>query len=239
MAGYDPRDPTTSREPVPDYAAGMGGGIADAVIGVPVEFIRSDALNVQPEILAAFEEALHVLESAGARLEEVRIPGFEFCTLVSFVIYATEFFAANMHDLEEFHEVSPLYRVARACLGALTPAADYLRAQRLRAQYMRDVNAVLERVDFIATPAQTRTAALIGPPDDGIAGLMRQMQPDFWSLWNLVGLPALTVPCGSDSGGLPIGLQLGGKAFHEGDLLRAAHTYQTLTDWHTRRPPLD
>jgi aspartyl-tRNA(Asn)/glutamyl-tRNA(Gln) amidotransferase subunit A len=237
IAGFDPRDPTSGRAPVPDYSQALQGDIKGKVIGVPRAFVKSPEMGVQSEVMAGFERALATLESLGAGIADVEIPHLELATFASFVIYACEFFGANMDDIPNFLDVGPLMRIARLCLGAATPSADYLQAQRLRTRYMEDVARVFERVDMLATPGEPTTARAF-PPTDGPARLIPQMGPTFAAIFNLTGQPALCVPCGFDSRGLPMSLQLAGRSWDEGTLLRAAHLYQLAARWHGRRPDL-
>jgi aspartyl-tRNA(Asn)/glutamyl-tRNA(Gln) amidotransferase subunit A len=236
IAGKDAHDATTSARPVPDFEADLRGPIAGAVIGVPRMFIHSDKVGVRPDVLDAFYGALGVIESLGARTVDIDIALLEFTTLLSFVIYASEFYGSTMDEFATLRATSPLYRIARAYLGAATSAADYIRAQRLRMDLVRDFARIFRDVDFIATPAQVATAPHEAPLDDGVDRLTRQMSPKFYAMWNIAGHPALTVPCGFDADGLPIGLQLGGRRFEESALLRLAYAYEQSTNWHRRRP---
>jgi aspartyl-tRNA(Asn)/glutamyl-tRNA(Gln) amidotransferase subunit A len=124
---------------------------------------------------------------------------------------------------------------ARLEHGLATGAADYVEARRAAGRLAFALGRLLGRVDVIALPGRPQTA----PRMDPSGRLLEPLSPrDYTGPLNLVGLPALTVPCGFDPRGLPIGIQLGGRAWEEGTLLRVAHAYQQVTDWHRRHPPL-
>ena len=233
MAGYDPRDPKTSRESVPQFSTGLDGGIKGLKIGVPRADVESPAMNVRPEVMAAFNGALEVLKDLGAAVVEIDLPLVEESTFLSFVIYTGEYFAEYMGQLEWFSENDREGRLGRMGLGALTGAGDYLHAQKLRAHMRAEFKKILGDVDLIATPSLAATAAKTSEMVAG--GREWWKRPGFAAMFNVTGLPALTAPCGFDSQGLPIGLQLGGRPFGEATVLKAAHAYEQSTPWHTMR----
>jgi aspartyl-tRNA(Asn)/glutamyl-tRNA(Gln) amidotransferase subunit A len=120
-------------------------------------------------------------------------------------------------------------------------AADYLRAQQARAMLDAEGRRLLDDVDLLAGPTEPVTApellsskVMAGEQEIGVVGALTQ----YTRPYNINGFPAISVPCGFSESGMPIGLQLAGKPFHELTVLRAAHAYEQATDWHTRRPPL-
>ena len=125
--------------------------------------------------------------------------------------------------------------------GLFISAADYLRAQQARALFDRQARALLDEVDLLAGPTEPVTApellaetVLAGEREVGtVAALTQYTRP-----YNVTGFPAISVPCGFSNSGMPIGLQLAGRAFDEPTILRAAHAYEQSTQWHTRRPPI-
>jgi aspartyl-tRNA(Asn)/glutamyl-tRNA(Gln) amidotransferase subunit A len=236
ISGFDPRDPKSSREPVPQFSAGIDGGVAGLKIGVPRVAIESSTMNVQPEVLAAFNESVDMLRGLGAEITEVELPLVEESTFLSFVIYTGEYFAEYMSQLEWFSAGHRESRLPRMGLGALTSAGDYLHAQKLRAHMRAEFKKIFGEVDLLATPLQGSTAALKSEMAEG--GREWWKRPGFAAMFNVTGLPALTVPGGFDSKGLPIGLQLGGRPFDEATMFRAAHAYEQSTLWHTMRAVL-
>jgi aspartyl-tRNA(Asn)/glutamyl-tRNA(Gln) amidotransferase subunit A len=121
----------------------------------------------------------------------------------------------------------------RVHMGALFTGADFLRAQRLRERFRREVDALFERVDLLVFPGQAAPALKFEDfPMKGLATpAMRYTAP-----WNLLGLPAVVVPCGFSREGLPVSIQIVGRAFDDATVLRLARAYERVTDWHTRRP---
>ena len=116
--------------------------------------------------------------------------------------------------------------------AAAVPAVDYINAQRTRRQIREETKALLQRVDLIVSPTNPRTAARIGAPHAGFS------LSHFTGGHNLTGIPAVSVPGGVDGEGLPIGIMFAARHFNEVTLLRAAHAYEQLTGWHSRRPPV-
>lgn len=243
IAGHDPRDPYTARLPVPDYRAGLQGGLQGVRLGVVKEALEADFL--QPQVKTAVSQAIAALGSLGATIVEVSIPLLTSAAAVTRAILAVES-AALHHDwirsrLQDYdHNVQIDFLT-----GALLPAQVYYKAQQLRELTRRQVLAALQQADVLATPASSEPAALI-PAGPGIQNKeeARQRMAGRRSLsgvFNLANVPALSVPCGFatvDGNELPIGLQLAGKPFDDGLLLRLAHVYEQSTSWHTRRPPM-
>lgn len=234
IAGYDPKDPTTSRAPVPDYTTSLKADIRGLTIGVPRHFFFSDDPRINRETLAIVETALKGLEELGARVEEVTIPSLRYAGAAQPVIMLSEACAYHAQNLrskpEEFGEMVR----ARFRTGGLFSSADYVQAQRVRNVVKRDFAQVLQRVDLIASPTMSNPA----PAFQGIDAMTTSRMPSFTGPYNLTGMPAISVPCGFTANGLPIGLQLAGKPFDEPTVLRAAYTYQQHARLFERRPPI-
>jgi aspartyl-tRNA(Asn)/glutamyl-tRNA(Gln) amidotransferase subunit A len=239
MAGADPKDPTTSHREVPDYAALLTGDVRGQRVGVPTCYFYDRA---SPEIERAVRQALQVLEGLGAELFEIDIPDVEHAAAAAAVLYYVE--ATAYHDDEFLAGRAYLFtdRVRRFLeLGNFILARDYVQAQRYRALLGRSIAELWSRVDVLATPTLPITATRLGQPtvttrsaeEPTYLALLRNTEP-----FNLTGLPAVTVPCGFSSEGLPIGLQIVGRPFAEGDVLCVADAFQRETNWHERRPPL-
>ncbi len=234
IAGYDPRDPTSSRAPVPDYAASLKADIRGLTIGVPRHFFFSDDPRINREILAVVETALKALEELGARVEEVTVPSLRYAGAAQPVIMLSEACAYHAQNLrskpEEFGDMVR----ARFRTGGLFSSADYVQAQRVRNVVKRDFAQVLQRVDLIASPTMSNPA----PAFEGIDAMTTSRNPSFTGPYNLTGMPAISVPCGFTANGLPVGLQFAGKPFDEPTVLRAAYTYQQHVRLFERRPPI-
>jgi aspartyl-tRNA(Asn)/glutamyl-tRNA(Gln) amidotransferase subunit A len=239
IAGRDPKDPTTADRAVPDYAAALDGRVAGLRVGVPTRYFYDRA---QPEVEEILDRALEELAGLGVEMRLIDIPDVEHAAAAAAVIYYAE--ATAYHDDDLAAGRGPLYtaRVRRFLeLGNFILARDYLQAQRFRTLLGRRLAAALRDVDLLVTPTLPITATPIGEPAVTIRGvdqpiylaLLRNTEP-----FNLTGLPALAVPCGFAQNGLPVGLQIVGRAFDEAGLLRLGDAFQRVTDWHLRRPPV-
>ena len=232
IAGPDPRDPTASAAPVPDYAASLAGGVEGLRIGVPRHYFFSDDPRINRDTLVAAEAALGVLEGLGAIVEEVVVPMLEHVGAAHPVLMLSEAYAYHQQNLrdrpEDFGDMSR----SRFLTGGLFTGGDYVQAQRVRSVLNREFANVLQRVDLIATPTMSN------PPGrfDEVDLMGNSRRPSFTSPFNMTGMPAISVPCGFTPAGLPVGLQLAGKNFDEPTVLRAAYAYQQAAEWHERRP---
>jgi aspartyl-tRNA(Asn)/glutamyl-tRNA(Gln) amidotransferase subunit A len=241
IAGHDPLDVTTVDLPVPDYTAGIESGVRGLRVGVPRNFFF-EALH--PEVKAAVEGAIEVLAGLGAEPVEISLPLAEATTLAGFTIVLPE--AASYHEhllRDRADKYAPDIRVLLEA-GEAISAAKYLKAQRLRTAMKHSFLGAMAQagVDLIATPTLPHPAVAIGQdvimwgdqPEPTINTMVRFTVP-----FDLTGQPAIALPCGFTSDGLPISLQLAGRPFDETTIVRAAHAYESATDWHTRMPPVD
>jgi aspartyl-tRNA(Asn)/glutamyl-tRNA(Gln) amidotransferase subunit A len=238
MAGYDAKDPSTVRRPVPDYAAALNGDLRGLRIGIPREYFY-EALD--PEVEGAVRQAIEVVRGLGAATREVSWPSLRYATLAALIIVLVE--AAAFHEPwirtrpRDYHPDIAL----RLKWGLLLPTSAYLKALRLRALMCQDVARLWREVDVLMTPATAMAAPRPSTTQERLGhreismreALLRLMRP-----FNLTGLPAMSIPCGFTSAGLPIGLQIAGKPFDEATVLRVAHAYERATDWHQRQPPM-
>jgi aspartyl-tRNA(Asn)/glutamyl-tRNA(Gln) amidotransferase subunit A len=231
LAGHDPRDPTTVERPVPDFAAGLDEGIEGRRIGVARAFFFEDC---EPEVTAAVEAALAVLEERGARVEDIELPDMAAAFTVGTITIAVEGAAYHAADLRARPEAFSDELRAAFTLGGFYQAVDYVQAQRLRRQLMAETNRAMAGFAAIVMPTSPVPATPIAgsPPEHAM------LRPRNTMPFNVLGLPAISVPCGFTASGLPIGLQIVGRAFDEAGILRIAHAYEQATEWHQRRPPL-
>ncbi len=237
IAGHDPKDPTSSSAPTADYTSTLREDVKDIVIGVPRAYIDECAPRTAPIVLKRVEEAISVLKSLGARVEEVKAPTLHLATIANAVIYYNEFWAAHRSDAATVLQTGAAQRRARIYLGLLTGSADYIQAQRIRSRCRAELAEVFKKVDCLALPNQAGPAPRVedvGPIDT----LFKHVVPEFHGPFNLTGLPTLSVPCGFSEEQLPIALQLVAKPFNEAAVLRAGYTYQQQMKWYERRPPI-
>jgi aspartyl-tRNA(Asn)/glutamyl-tRNA(Gln) amidotransferase subunit A len=230
MAGHDPADPASSRAPVDDYVSGLGRSIRGLRVGVPRAYFFD---GVDPELGTAFEASMRTLEKLGATVREVVIPSID--TAWAFlIILLTEAFAYHERDLRERPQLYGEVLRERFQAGGLIAAGEYVQAQRLRSRLRVEMNDALKTVDVLATPTMLGPATPFAKAFDPSFGVPKSNTAPF----NFTGLPALALPCGFSSSGLPLSLQIAGRAFEEATVLRAGQAYEQATDWHTRRPPV-
>ncbi|HET9927110.1 MAG TPA: amidase [Methylomirabilota bacterium] len=240
VAGRDPLDATSSPHPVPEYPAALSGVIRGLRVGVPENYFFQ---GVHPEIEAAVREAAEVIAKLGAQVSEIRLPDPQTMSDVCNIVSRSEGSTIHARLLRERpHEVQPVVR-ARLELGLQIPAYDYLQALRLRARLARAfITEVFAQVDVLVAPVIPEPAPPLAHATEGPVHELVARQGRFSRLtrpFNGLGLPALSVPCGFSSAGLPLAFQVVGRPFDEATVLRVGEAYQRATDWHTRRPPLD
>ncbi len=227
LAGFDPRDPCSVDRPVPDFTGGLGDDLSGKRLAIVRTFFMEEG---DPEVMAAVEATLPVLESLGAVIEEVELAHVEDAFKAGTMTIVTEGATYHTHHLRDRPDAfSPQCR-ADLELGHLYKATDYLHAQRMRRRLMTDVAEIMAPLDALIMPTAPITATPIeGNPADHPVYRVRNTIP-----FNFLGLPAISIPCGFSSEGMPIGLQIVGKAFDEAGILRIAHAYEEATDWDAR-----
>jgi len=240
IAGHDGHDPTSADVPVPDYEAGLNGDLRGVRVGVPQTYFLD---GVDPPVLAAFEAALDVLAGRGASLVRLPLPLMDAVTAYVAVVSRVE--AATIHaaSMRERPQDLATHINARVFAGYAIPGTYYVEALSRRGPVLRAFAAeVFGQVDVLASPTIRTGLPTLAETDidsgpagtEAVAlGISANTRP-----FNYLGLPALSVPCGFDPNGLPIGLQLAARPFAEALLLRAGDAYQRDTDWHTRRPAI-
>ena len=235
IAGPDPKDPTASAAPVPDYASVLQPDLLGLTVAVPRDYFFDDQPDLDPEVAALVEDAIGVLQGLGAKVRDVTVPSLFYSRGASSVIMMGEAYAYHERNLKERrHDFGNAVR-QRFLLGALFTTADYVQAQRVRAVVREEFDAVLQQADVIVTPSFPYTAPRLDGYDGATAGSgFRYLGP-----FNLSGLPAMSVPVGrTASTGLPAAMQIAGKAFDESTVMAVGHAFQQETGWHQERPPL-
>jgi aspartyl-tRNA(Asn)/glutamyl-tRNA(Gln) amidotransferase subunit A len=238
VAGVDPADTLTSGEKVPAYARRLAGGVRGLRIGFP-EMASAD---IAPEIGTRLDESRAVLRELGAELRPVRVPDAVALFRLNDLILKAEAAAIHGNWLRERPQDYADYFRVRIEAGLLIPATRYIEALALRGRMLeRFLDETFEKVDLLHYPAVPRplpTLAVATLVADDPETLARAASLSTYTrLFNYLGVPAVSVPCGFDSGGLPVGFQLVGRPFAEALLLRAAHAYQQATGWHLLQPP--
>jgi aspartyl-tRNA(Asn)/glutamyl-tRNA(Gln) amidotransferase subunit A len=244
-------------EPVPDYeAAARGQGVRGLKLGVPREYFGE---GVDPEVAHTVRQAIEALRGLGATTQEISLPTTGYALAAYYLIAPAEassnlarydgvkygLRAAGAKDLIDMYgrtraagfgaEVKRRIMLGAYALSAGYYEAYYGRAQKVRTLVRRDFDRAFAAVDLIVAPTTPNVAFKAGEKEDPLAMYLN----DALTIpVNLTGLPAISVPCGFTAGGLPIGLQLIGRAFDEPALLRVAYAYEQATPWLERRPNL-
>ena len=257
ISGPDPRDATARDVPVPSFADALSGRIDEARIGVPRHLLRE---GVDEGVLEAFEASLRTLESLGAGIVEVELPHSRYAIPAYYLVAPAEA-SSNLARYDGVRygvraagaaDLGGMYRASRSAglgpevkrrimLGTYVLSAGYYdayyrKAQQVRTLIRRDHERALDQVTAIATPTSPTPAFPLGERIDD--PLQMYLADVFTVSAPLAGLPALSVPCGFTSAGLPAGLQLIGRAWDEATLLNLAFAYEQATAWLDRRPPI-
>ncbi|HSG75529.1 MAG TPA: Asp-tRNA(Asn)/Glu-tRNA(Gln) amidotransferase subunit GatA [Burkholderiales bacterium] len=255
MAGHDARDSTSLARPKEDYARSLDLSLKGLRIGLPREYFGE---GVEPGVRACVQAALDWFTQQGARTVPLELPNAALAVPVYYVLAPAEA-SSNLsrfdgvrygHRAREFADLVDMYSRTRAegfgaevqrriLVGTYVLShgyydAYYLKAQKVRRLIARDFAAAFSQCDLVMGPTTPTTAFALGAKlDDPVQMYLNDI---FTIPAPLAGLPALSVPCGFDGQGLPVGLQLTGSYFAEALLLGAAHQYQRATDWHLRVP---
>ena len=257
IAGHDPRDSTSIDRPVPDYTKSLVPDVKGWRIAVPREYF---AQGLDPEVEAAVRKAIGELERAGAKVSEVSLPHTEFGVPTYYILAPAEassnlarydgvrygYRSAGSGTLLELYEKSRTEGFGaevkrRIMLGTYVLSAGYydayyLKAQKARTLIRRDFEKVLEDHDVIVCPTSPEVAWKFG---EKTADPIKMYLSDICTInINLAGLPGISIPCGFNKGGLPIGLQIIAGPFQEEKIFRSAFTYEQATEWHKKRPKL-
>ena len=258
MAGADPADATSAREPVPDFVAALTGSIAGLRVGVPRAFVST---GVDADVKSAYDAALETLRACGATLVDIELPHAKYAIPAYYLVCTAE----ASSNLARYDGVRYGHRAAlsrsdgleamysrtrsegfgdevkrRIMLGTYVLSAGYydayyLKAQQVRTLLRRDYDQAFERADVIAMPTTPRPAFRLGEKLED--PLQMYLEDIFTVSANLAGLPGVSVPCGFAGDRLPVGLQIMGRMFDEATMLRVADAYERATEWHAARPP--
>jgi aspartyl-tRNA(Asn)/glutamyl-tRNA(Gln) amidotransferase subunit A len=235
LAGYDPEDPGSVQSDKVDYTRGLGDGVRGLRIGVPKEYVWD---VIDPEMESAFRKAMLDLEDLGAIVEEISLPELAWVPPIAAAMTTVE--AATIYgDLARARgeELDPSV-LRRVQSGFFISGETYVQAARARVLFTRRINVVFESVDLIATP----TVAMPAPLRDaermlvgGVDTAVREALLRDTRIFNVSRLPAVAMPTGFSSEGLPLSMQIAAPAFQDALALRAAHAYQEATAWHRAR----
>ncbi|MBI2194079.1 MAG: Asp-tRNA(Asn)/Glu-tRNA(Gln) amidotransferase subunit GatA [Planctomycetes bacterium] len=255
LCGHDPQDSTSADRAVPDFLRDLDGPIRGLRLGLPREFFGE---GLSREVEDAVRQAIETLRSAGAETLEISLAHSEYA-VATYYLVATAEASSNLARYDGVHygyrsaEAGDLYRLyaatrregfgaevkRRIMLGtyALSSGyydAYYLKASRVRTLIRRDFEKAFQEVDVVVCPTAPTPPFKLGEKVDNP---LEMYLSDIYTIsLNLAGLPGLSLPCGFSSEGLPLGMQMLGRAWDESTLLRVAQAYQRRTDFHRREP---
>jgi aspartyl-tRNA(Asn)/glutamyl-tRNA(Gln) amidotransferase subunit A len=255
MAGFDTKDRVTAKRKHPDYTRFLRDGVSDMKIGLPLRWIKKKMDN---DVSRSFEAACSLFEKMGGIIIEIFMPNLEYGVPTYYLISSAEashnltqsrgarmgYTAGDFPELDDFIGKTDMQELGamvkkRILLGNIGLYRDnyeeyYLQALKVRTLIRQDFEKAFKQVDWILTPTTPSTAFHFNQSQDN---LLDRYEDDALTIpANLAGLPALSIPCGFDSSGMPIGMQLIGKAFDEGMLIQAAYTFEQNTDYHLKSP---
>ncbi len=258
IAGYDPKDSTSLKVEIPDYTQALKTDLKNLKIGIITETFGE---GLDPVVAEAVNKAIEQLKQLGAEIKEISCPRFRY-GLPSYYIIAPSEVSANLarYDGVKYglrtsdpENLLSMYTRTRAegfgaevkrriMIGTYTLSAGYydayyLKAQKVRTLIKQDFEKAFEQVDVLVSPTAPTTAFKAGEKN---ADPISMYLTDLMTIpVNLAGLPGLSLPCGFDDNGLPIGLQLISNVLREDQLFQVAYAYEQSTEWRDRRPPLN
>jgi aspartyl-tRNA(Asn)/glutamyl-tRNA(Gln) amidotransferase subunit A len=224
MAGYDPGDPGSVDIPVPDYAVNLNRGVAGLRVGLPLAFFETSPMLTE-DARRGFDMAVALLAQNGAVVECVTVPDYELFVACGRVLMTAEAFAIHRTSLRDRLGEFGSITARRFSVGATIGAADYIAALELRRTLTRAIDDALDRFDVLLTAISLAPAPIL---TDSTAPAVWPLQA---STFNVTGHPAISVPIGLDSNGLPLAVQVAGHRFDEPTILRVARTLEHTSGW--------
>jgi len=238
IAGHDPRDPASAAVPVPDYTRSLFKDLIGVRIGIPDSYYFE---RLEGDVRKAVSKAIQDLKKLGARIRPISIPDLEKAAMAAFIGLVAE----GAASLEKWRRERPQDLgkdvLSRLNVGAAATAAQYLKAMRVRRQILENFRQAFLKVDAIVTPQLPvtapkigQTAVAFGKTEEAVPAALTR----FTRIYNLIGIPALSVPCGFSAEGMPVGLQIAGRPFDEETVLGIGCAYEVIAPWSGKRPVL-
>lgn len=257
ISGYDPLDSTSVNIEVPDYTRYLVNDVKGLRVGIPDEYFIE---GIDPDVERATKEAIDLLKRLGAEIKAISLPHTPYAVAVYYIICTAEA-SSNLarydgvkygYRTERYEDLLEMYGKTRAegfgsevkrriILGTYVLSAGYYdayyrKASQVRTLMRKDFEDAFEEVEVIVTPTASTPAFRIG---EKVADPLQMYLSDILTIpVNLAGLPAISIPCGFSREGLPIGLQIIGRHFDEGRLLRVAYSFEQNTDFHRKKPKM-
>jgi aspartyl-tRNA(Asn)/glutamyl-tRNA(Gln) amidotransferase subunit A len=241
IAGYDALDPSTVPVPVPDYTAHLERTVHGLKIGFPTNYYFE---LLDPEVETAVRQAIASLQALGGELREVALPMMQYAHALRIAGMADSVVTHEPYLQDHRQDYGPdvLYRLLA---GQFVLGRDYAKAMKIQRLIKEEHAQVLQHVDVLVTPTAPVAAPRIDATTVTLGGMQHRIRgpgsgmiSKNTSPSNATGLPAITVPCGFTTTGLPIGLQFIGKPFEETVLLQIAQTYEAISPSKGQRPSL-
>lgn len=237
MAGFDPEDRTMQSRPPSLTRRALNRPVRGRRLGICTPLV--EAAGGDRDVLSAFDEALRTFRSLGAEIREVRLPHAAYAAAAVWTLLRIEGFRVHERRLREHHDRLGAAFFRNTAVGGFLSAQSYLRAQQARTLISDELAQAFEEVELLLLPTNPRSASppsfASEPADPKIA----RSAVAYVTPFNLNGSPAISIPAGFNSQGMPMGLQIAGRPHADADVLALAHQYQSQTDWHRRRPPLN
>lgn len=233
IAGFDPRDPASDPRPVPDYTADLKRGVKGLKIGLIRHFYNED-LIADEEMAASIEATAKLLESMGAEVREIRLPPLSQYAACNRVILLSEAYAIHQKDLQTRPGDYSATTRRRLLPGAFMSGADYVNATRMREKLVAAFNEAMEGLDAAVTASSMEPPVNMSDMQEVERTYARQARAPF----NLIGNPAIAIPTGLHSNGLPLALQIVGRAFDEATCFRVAWAVEQELNVGVQRPPV-
>jgi len=226
LAGHDPADAASADVPVGDYLAALNKGVSGLRIGIPRAFFQG-APAATPDVLAGIDRTADRLRAAGAKVEDIALPDYALFAAAGRVIMMAEAYAIHAADMRKRLLDFGTITANRFVLGAAIMASDYIDALRARRELTDAVNAALGRHDALLTASALCTAPRFDQTVDALSSAAPMQTIPF----NVTGHPAMSVPIGLGTNGLPIGVQIAGRAFDEAMVFRIGRAVEKLSGW--------
>ena len=238
VSGFDPNDPTSLPALVPDMLAGLDTDITGIRIGFDEQYATKD---IHPELAEAVSTGVKLLENLGAEIVEVQLPDMDPYVAAWRVLCPADAVASHEATYpSQRDDYGPWFR-GWLDMGAKVTGAEYAKANNLRAACTGHLRRVFEQIDVLACPSMPWPPYPVTPEE--LYGPMPERHDlkrhRFTALFDFNGAPTLSVPCGMDTDGLPLGLQFAGKHLSEPLLCRVGHTYERATEWHKMHPVVE
>lgn len=232
IAGYDARDPGSVQCARTDYRSALTGELRGLRIGVIRHFWEDD-LEVGAEVARAMASALDVFSRLGATLEDARMRPLQDYLDVKMAIAETEIFCVHQKELIARPGDFGMPFLAQTLAGCLFDASVYVQAQRERRRMLAEMEPLYQQYDLLLT-----VSSAPAPRCDRLSTFKSWIAPNIHTAFSVTGGPALVLCNGYAASGLPLAMQIAGRPFEDGTVLRAAHAYERATEWRSRRPPL-